>query len=108
MSEPAEVVPPRCWGIGLSRTGTTSFCEALRLLGYKNVVHNPEYAELKDLNGGSDLGVIVFYKYLDYKFPGSKFVLTLRDDLESWLRQYSQVKAQLALCPVTDKSRFLL
>lgn len=28
--------------------------------------------------------------------------------LEDWLRQYSQVNAQLALCPVTDKGRFLL
>ena len=26
--------PPRCWGVGLVRTGNTSFCEALTLLGY--------------------------------------------------------------------------
>ena len=29
-------------------------------------------------------GVLIFYKYLDYKFPGSKFILTVRD-LDSWL-----------------------
>ena len=28
--------------------------------------------------------MLIFYKYIDYKFPGSKFVLTLRD-LDSWL-----------------------
>jgi hypothetical protein len=85
MSE-AMVKPwPKCWGLGLSRTGTTSLCEALKLLGYKNVQHNPHFSELRTLDGGTDAGVLVFYKYLDYKFPGSKFVLTLRD-LEEWLR----------------------
>jgi hypothetical protein len=76
---------PRCWGIGLSRTGTTTFCAALVLLGYRNVRHNPLFEELAGLDGGADSGVLLFYKYLDYKFPGSKFVLTLRSR-ESWLR----------------------
>jgi len=73
-----------CWGIGLGRTGTVSFCAALRLLGYTRVGHNPEFHRLRDLDGGADNGVLIFYKYLDFKFPGSKFVLTIRD-LESWL-----------------------
>jgi hypothetical protein len=75
---------PPCWGIGLGRTGTVSFCDALRLLGYTRVRHNPPFEMLRDLEGGADNGVVAFYKYLDYKFPGSKFVLTLRP-LESWL-----------------------
>ncbi|MGH6811745.1 MAG: sulfotransferase [Methylocella sp.] len=45
---------------------------------------NPRFEELSLLDGGSDLGVIMHYKYLDYKFPGSKFVLTLRE-LPAWL-----------------------
>jgi hypothetical protein len=73
-----------CWGIGLGRTGTVSFCAALRLLGYTRIGHNPEFHRLRELEGGADNGVVVFYKYLDFKFPGSKFVLTTRD-LESWL-----------------------
>lgn len=73
-----------CWGIGLGRTGTKSLCEALRILGYAHVEHNPPFERLRELQGGADNGVLLFYKYLDYKFPGSKFVLMLRP-LESWL-----------------------
>ena len=74
----------RAWGIGLGRTGTTSFCESLRVLGYKNVVHNPTFEQLATLDGAADNGCTIFYKYLDYKFPGSKFVLLTRD-LKPWL-----------------------
>lgn len=72
------------WAIGLGRTGTTSFCEALKMLGYEKVIHNPLFEELKDLEGASDNGCTIFYKYLDYKFPDSKFVLLTRE-LNSWL-----------------------
>ena len=75
---------PRCWGLGLGRTGTNSLCNALRLLGYERVQHNPPFEALQNLEGGADNGVLIFYKYIDYKFPGSKFVLMLRD-LDSWL-----------------------
>lgn len=78
-------VRPRCWGIGLGRTGTTSFCRALRVLGYKDVKHNPKFDALRDLEGGADNGVTKHYKYLDYIFPGSKFVLMTRK-LPDWLR----------------------
>jgi hypothetical protein len=74
----------RAWGIGLGRTGTTSFCDSLRVLGYRNVIHNPTFEELAGLDGAADNGCTVFYKYLDYKFPGSKFVLLTRD-LKPWL-----------------------
>ncbi len=74
----------RVWGIGLGRTGTTSFCESLRVLGYQNVVHNPTFEQLPHLDGAADNGCTIFYKYLDYKFPESKFVLLTRD-LKPWL-----------------------
>jgi hypothetical protein len=54
------------------------------VLGYRNVVHNPRFEELRYLDGGADNGVTLFYKYLDHKFPGSRFVLTTRR-LEDWL-----------------------
>jgi len=74
----------RAWGIGLGRTGTTSFCGSLRTLGYQNVIHNPSFEQLAELDGAADNGCTIFYKYLDYKFPGSKFVLLTRD-LKPWL-----------------------
>ena len=80
----SSATQPHCWGIGLGRTGTNSLCEALRLLGYERVEHNPPFERLASLDGGADNGVLLFYKYLDYKFPNSKFVLMLRP-LEDWL-----------------------
>jgi hypothetical protein len=77
-------VPSHCWGIGLGRTGTNSFCEALRILGFNPVGHNPPFETLSSLRGGADNGVLLFYKYLDYKYPESKFVLTLRP-MDDWL-----------------------
>ncbi|MGH6952031.1 MAG: sulfotransferase family protein [Vitreimonas sp.] len=75
---------PHCWGIGLGRTGTNTLCQALTLLGYARVAHNPPFERLASLEGGADNGVLLFYKYLDYRFPRSKFVLTLRS-LDTWL-----------------------
>jgi hypothetical protein len=48
------------------------------------VRHNPQFENLRNLDGGADSGVTVFYKYLDYRFPGSKFVLTVRE-IDDWL-----------------------
>lgn len=78
------VIKHRAWGIGLGRTGTTSFCGSLLVLGYQNVIHNPTFEQLAHLDGAADNGCTIFYKYLDYKFPGSKFVLLTRD-LKPWL-----------------------
>jgi hypothetical protein len=72
------------WGIGLGRTGTNSICEAFRILGCRNVIHNPTFQQLRSAGGGADNGVTIYYKYLDYKFPNSKFVLTTREVL-NWL-----------------------
>jgi hypothetical protein len=90
-----------CWGIGLGRTGTKSFCEALRVLGYQNVEHNPPFENLRLLNGGADNGVLLFYKYLDYKFPGSKFVLMLRP-LDSWLASIEYAASKFPIQSLND------
>jgi len=84
MDAESQLIRPNCWGIGLARTGTTSFCDALQILGYRHVVHNPRFEQLATMDGGADNGVVLFYKYLDFKFPGSKFVLMLRD-IEAWV-----------------------
>ena len=83
-----------CWGVGLGRTGTNSFCEALRILGYTAVAHNPPFEQLRSLDGGADNGVTLHYKYLDYKFPGSKFVLTTRA-LDDWLPSMAYITDRL-------------
>jgi hypothetical protein len=85
----------RVFGIGPSRTGTTSLCVALETLGYRpshfpklsfffgRLRIHPREFELHDAM--CDLPVAHFYKQLDARFPGSKFVFTGRD-VDSWLK----------------------
>ncbi|MGF1458210.1 MAG: sulfotransferase family protein [Leptolyngbyaceae cyanobacterium] len=74
----------KVWDIGLPRTGTSTFCQAVKLLGYGKVKHNPRLEHLQDLDAASDAGCVIYYKYLDYKHPNSKFVLCTRN-LQDWL-----------------------
>jgi hypothetical protein len=82
------VYPPRphVWGIGLTRTGTTTLNAALSLLGYK-AIHWPTLHEIlhHEVEAATDESVAAVFRYLDVRYPGSRFVLTIRD-VESWLR----------------------
>lgn len=75
----------KVFGIGLSRTGTTSLSLTLKEAGL-NVIHYPNYNTLFSINndGASDLPVAAHFKELDVKFPHAKFVYTTRDR-ENWL-----------------------
>lgn len=92
------------WDIGLPRTGTKTFCNAIKLLGYKKVKHNPRFDLLARLEAASDIGCVIFYKYLDYKHPDSKFVLCTRD-LDSWLASIQFICEKY---PSTDKDIAIL
>jgi hypothetical protein len=88
----------KIFGLGLSKTGTSSLGEALNMLGIKTI-HYPfdiaTYNELRDGNynlsilqeyqGIVDIPVAPYYSQLDTAFPVSKFILTVRD-MEGWLR----------------------
>ena len=88
----------KVFGLGLSKTGTSSLTEALNLLGIP-AAHYPHdeltYRELRaghyrlsileELQAASDITVAPFYAQLDTAFPGSKFILTVREK-EAWLR----------------------
>lgn len=94
----------KAWDIGLPRTGTTTFCEAIKLLGYKRVKHNPRLEHLSELDAASDAGCVIYYKYLDYKYPNSKFVLCTRD-LDSWLASAEFIYTKY---PSTDRDIAIL
>ncbi len=82
--------------IGLGKTGTTSLAQALSILGY-NSVHNPmsmvnyedgvlnfDFDKVDAYDAFSDIQIALYYKDLDNRCSGSKFVLTTRDK-KSWL-----------------------
>jgi hypothetical protein len=87
----------KIFGIGLSKTGTSSLSEALNQLGIKSI-HYPNdevtYHELKNGNFNlsilekyqavADTPVVPYYPQLDKLFQGSKFILTIRD-MDTWL-----------------------
>ncbi len=88
---------PKIFGIGLSRTGTRSLSEALRILGC-DVSHYPtdettfeelavanyDLTVLKDQDAVTDITVAPYYAQLDRRYPGAKFILTVRAK-PSWL-----------------------
>lgn len=82
----------KIFGIGLSKTGTTSLHHALMQLGFKSK-HYPQRPELfscdfrylEGYDAITDIPVAPFYAQLDEVFPGSKFILTIRD-VDDWLR----------------------
>jgi len=75
----------KIFGIGLSRTGTTSLSNALKQVGI-DIIHYPTKSKLYDKNsrGACDIPVAAQYKDLDKKFANSKFVYTVRNK-EDWL-----------------------
>lgn len=88
--------------VGVSKTGTTSFGECMRMLGYRHLGgFNPSVAMLYIKNDIVALDRLVdahdsfddwpwpglFPRYAR-KYPDAKFVLTLRKSPETWLRSY--------------------
>ena len=90
----------KIFGVGLSRTGTTSLTSALNILGYKSI-HYPDYYldkdfkikiqdyELEKYETLTDVPVAYLFRELDALYPGSKFILTIRDE-KTWLESVSK------------------
>lgn len=77
----------RVFGIGLSKTGTTSLDAALARLGLRTEHYFFDLHRLDadgDLQAGTDIPVTRAWKELDRRHPGAKFVLTVREEA-SWL-----------------------
>jgi 3'(2'), 5'-bisphosphate nucleotidase len=87
----------KIFGIGLSKTGTTSLARALEILGYKTRdyigvisytagdLSSIDLREIDTNDAFTDTPIPSFYKQLDEKYPNSKFILTTRN-MDDWLR----------------------
>jgi hypothetical protein len=93
----------RIFGIGLSRTGTTSLADALNVLGYRSL-HFPDdprtrkevlvflaaggdslqLSVLRRFDALTDTPICATFEALDATYPGSKFILTVREK-QAWL-----------------------
>jgi hypothetical protein len=87
--------------IGLNKTGTRSLHEALELLGFSSLhwggpevrikverardEGRPLLSDIEDVDAYSDiLALSTSFELLDQQYPGSKFILTVRD-VDSWV-----------------------
>ena len=75
----------KIFGVGLSRTGTTSLAHALHILGF-STYHSPATIDLVLKHEAVvDTPVAIGYQFLDLMFPSAKFILTDRPEAD-WLR----------------------
>jgi len=86
----------KVFGLGFSKTGTSSLAEALTMLGYRTV-HNPTDDEtmvallagdlqcraIQDHDAVCDIMFCRHYRELDRQYPNCRFILTERDR-EAW------------------------
>jgi hypothetical protein len=92
-------IPTRIFGIGMHKTGTTSLDVALKTLGIESghwITAHWAKAIWREMNSEgksptlekhyavSDLPIPLLYKKLDVAYPGSKFILTTRNEV-NWL-----------------------
>jgi hypothetical protein len=93
---------PRIFGIGLNKTGTTTFDKALTILGFTTLhyggpeIHNAVQLAIDDgepllshidprYDAFSDIGLLSRrFRALDAQYSGSKFILTMRS-LDIWI-----------------------
>lgn len=97
---------PKVFGVGLSRTGTSTLGEALTAMGYNNVHNdrtmipfltgeeNYNYSRYADIDAVEDLPSALYYERLASAYPSSKFVLTVRDE-NVWFSSIQKYLAQL-------------
>jgi hypothetical protein len=99
----ADPARPRVFGIGLNKTGTSSLHRAMELLGYRSLHWggppvrqaveaalaagepmlarlDPSYDAFSDI-----LPIARHFDVLDEQYPGSRFVLTVRD-VDQWVQ----------------------
>jgi hypothetical protein len=89
-------------GVGFQKTGTSSLRDALRILGYRvkdttsraliPILRNDDDKLLRiieNYDAMEDTPWYIIYKKLDRLLPGSKFILTLREE-ESWYKSVAR------------------
>ncbi len=81
---------PKIFGIGLSRTGTASLNSALEILGFPSIHYPVRFNQIDTHAAATDIPVLMQFRELDRRYPGSRFIVTLRA-LEPWLQSCEQL-----------------
>lgn len=99
-------------GVGWAKTGTTTLGECLQQLGYRHQSRNfdlvdedfstPDKAKIRafaaERDSFEDWPWLLLFREFDSWFPGTRFILTVRN-ADDWIRSY---RSQLARLPESD------
>jgi hypothetical protein len=121
---PLKPLPTRIFGIGMHKTATTSLHKAFQILGFDSLHWGRGEAPLiwEEVNAAgrsmtlerfyaaSDMPIPLLYKKLDEAYPGSKFILTIRDE-QKWLKsverlwdpEYNPTRWQWDVWPISNR-----
>ncbi len=77
----------KIFGIGLSRTGTTSLGVALLYLGIRTAHYVTDDQTYRQARALLDTPVFVDFEKLDKQYPGSRFIYTQRDP-DAWVDSF--------------------
>jgi len=101
----------KIFGVGVHRTGTSSVARALSILGFRTSHWSRHDQIMADVRTGSyrlramecldavlDFPIPVLYRELDAAFPGSRFILTVRDQ-RGWLASAEEHTRGRSLLP---------
>jgi Sulfotransferase domain len=97
-------LPTRIFGIGMHKTATTSLHKAFGILGFDSLHWGRGEAPLiwEEVNAAGrsmtlerfyaacDMPIPLLYRKLDEAYPGSKFILTIRDEAK-WLKSVERL-----------------
>jgi hypothetical protein len=110
---------PFVFGVGLSKTGTTSLNDALAVLGY-NAFHLPPICRAQNgqivqdwpwwvykYNALTDMTVALLFRELDQQFPNARFIYTPRE-MNGWLQSCARhFTPELAAARVAQGQSYL-
>mmetsp|Transcript_23317 Transcript_23317/g.47302 ORF Transcript_23317/g.47302 Transcript_23317/m.47302 type:complete len:557 (-) Transcript_23317:49-1719(-) len=95
-------VRPKIFGLGLSKTGTTSMSVALAKLGYRSIhndasltsfMYNPNATvdltgKYDDVDAVFDIPTAAYFRELHAAYPDAKFILTVRSSPTEWYQSF--------------------
>lgn len=91
---------PKVFCIGLPKTGTSSIAKALEILGYSVVRADLSMTQIEHADAATHEPVHERFAELDKRFPGSKFIWTVRKP-DDWLRS---LKSHQRWCELERRS----
>jgi len=99
----------KVFGVGYSKTGTTTLHRCLECLGFRHKTYSPTmirhyvnkefdeiYKVVDKFDSFEDWPWLLMFKEFDKRYPDSKFILTIRKDAETW---YQSLKKHLRRNP---------